>query len=134
MKKTYQASCHCGKVRLEAEFDLADGTSRCNCTFCTKTRWWGTTVKPEAFRLLAGEEHLGDYQFNTCQGHHRFCRHCGVRPFGTGDVPQIGGKYVSINLACLDNVDLEELGNAPIQYMDGRNDNWWNVPAQTKHL
>jgi hypothetical protein len=70
----------------------------------------------------------------TKQGHHRFCKHCGVRTFGDGDVPQIGGKFVSVMLSCLDDVDPTELAEAPVRYQDGRNNNWQNTPAETRHL
>ena len=42
------------------------------------------SIKPQDFRLIAGRDELGDYHFNTRQGHHRFCRHCGIAPFGDG--------------------------------------------------
>jgi len=132
--RTYQGSCHCGATKYEADIDLSQGTNKCNCSICTKTRNWNVILKPEAFRLLSDEKDLADYQFGARVGHHYFCSHCGVRAFGRGYVAQVGGHYVSVQVMTLDDVDPVELVTAPVRYADGRNNNWGSVPAECRHL
>jgi hypothetical protein len=142
--KTYHGSCRCKKIQFEADIDLTAGTGKCNCTYCWKARWWGVVLKPEAVRLLSGADELGyalrkDAEGKDGFGKERFvmrglCKDCAVTPLGWGNIPEIGGDYVSVNVACLDDLDPTELVAAPVRYMDGLHDNWWNPPTETRHL
>src|SRR5437660_12883579 len=100
MEKTYHGSCHCGAVRIECEIDLTKETSRCNCSICTKGRYWKSVIKPNAFRILAGEQALTKYEFGE-KIQHCFCSRCGIKPFGR--VQWKGNEFYAINLDCLDD-------------------------------
>jgi hypothetical protein len=134
MEKTYHGSCHCGKVKIKVQFDLAKGTGKCNCSICRKTRLWCVTIKPTAFTLIAGENDLSDYLFNTHSTHNLFCKHCGVRTFIRGYLEEMGGDFYSIHLSCLDDIDTKELAEAPVRVSDGLHDNWQHSPAETDYL
>jgi hypothetical protein len=149
MRKTYRGSCHCGTVRFECEIDLApEGqrsppprpgvwwttTFRCSCSYCRKTRFWKAFVPPEHFRLLAGEEALGDYRFGPAHIHHRFCPTCGLHPFASASFDVMGGDFHAVNISCLDDATPEELAAAPITYEDGAHDAWDRPPAYTRYL
>ena len=99
---------------------------------CTMTRLWGAIVSADSFRLSAGEAELVDYQPDNV--HHVFCRNCGVRSFGWGENPGLGGKFYAVRVNCLDGVDVDELVNAPITYFDGAHDNYDSPPAEIRHL
>ena len=53
---------------------------------------------------------------------------------GHDSIEQIGGDYVSVHLAALDDLPAEELIAAPVHFMDGLHNNWRNPPAETRHL
>lgn len=138
MLKTYKGSCHCGALQFECDLDLSAGTSRCNCSFCSKTRFWKAFAKGDAFRLLQGSESLSDYQWispieSSPILHHFFCKHCGVRPFSRGWLADFGGEFHAVYLTCLDNAE-QDVAAAPVQYQDGRNDDYESCPAETRHL
>jgi hypothetical protein len=126
--KNYNGGCHCGAVRFEAQLDLAAGGGRCNCSICTKTAVTSALVKPEAFRLLTSEAPLGTYEWGAKISQRFFCKHCGIHCFGRGHLPEVGGDYVAVNLNCLEGVELSEL---PVQYWDGRHNNWEGGPRTT---
>ena len=133
MLKTYRASCHCGKVAVEADLDLTQSCFRCNCSICRRTRFCPAIAKPEQFRLLSGEDELTQYVFGRKQNHHFFCKHCGVRVFGVGNETPLGKVY-GINIGCLEGITEEELTKIPVTYVDGMHDRWDVPPEFFRHL
>ncbi|UXN60742.1 GFA family protein [Phyllobacterium zundukense] len=133
MKKTYHGSCHCSVVCFEAAIDLDQGTSKCNCSFCAKTRFWKAFVDENALRVTSGSNYLTEYQFGSRTIVHFFCRTCGVKPFGRGETADMGVFY-AINVACLDDLTPDELLKAPVEYQDGKHDLWERKPQDVRHL
>lgn len=133
MKNTYVGGCHCGTVGYEVEADLSQGTIRCNCSICSKARAWLIAVDPADFRLLRGADALSTYQFGSKRISHVFCKHCGIKSFALGDLPG-GEKFVAIAVSCLEGVSEADLAAVPVAYLDGRNDNFAEPPAHTRHL
>jgi hypothetical protein len=134
MMKTYKGGCHCGGVRYEADIDLAEGTSKCNCTYCAKARAWATAVKPAAFRLAAGSEEGIAYHQHPQAPVKFHCGRCGVHTHARGDADYMGGAFVQVFVATLDDASPEELLSGPVRYSDGRNNNWTNPPSEIRHL
>ena len=133
MKKTYHGSCHCGAVRFEADIDLAQGTAKCNCSICLKSRAWMAFIPSSDFRLLSGEQSMRDYQFGRRVIHHMFCTQCGVRPFAHGADGK-GNTFHAVRVNCLDGVEPQELIDAPLKYFDMLHDDFKSTPAETRHL
>lgn len=133
MLKRRTGSCHCGAVRFEANVDLDAPTYRCNCSICSRTRFWPAIVAPADFTLVSGEMELRKYVFGNKVNEHYFCRNCGVRAFGIGWTPD-GARIYGVNLGCLEDVTPEELAAAPIVYVDGAHDRWDQPPAITSYL
>ena len=120
MTKTHRGSCHCGAVRYEVDLDLGGKATRCNCTICAKLGVTGATTKPAAFRMLSKDNTVATYAMSDSATRY-FCRTCGIHCFGKGDVPALGGAFVSVNVNTLDDLDV---GALEIGYFDGRHDNW----------
>lgn len=117
----YAGTCHCGAIRYEVAIDLSEGVTQCNCSICTKVNALGRNVKPDAFQLLAGEEHLSAYEWGHKVAQRYFCKHCGVHCFARGHLAEIGGDFVSICINTLDGVEFRDL---KVGYWDGRHNNW----------
>lgn len=135
MPRTYYGSCHCRLIRFEARIDFGKGTSKCNCRFCSRLRFWNVKVRPEEFQVLSGESALTEYQGKNPVAHHPFCKRCGVHVFDRIDMPNgMGYPYINVNIMCIEGFDIDEILNAPVTYHDGLHDDWGNPPAQNRHL
>jgi hypothetical protein len=58
-----------------------------------------------------------------------------VTPYAWVDAAEWNdGAYVSINVAALDDATPSDMFEGPVTYCDGLANNWWNPPADTRHL
>jgi hypothetical protein len=137
--KTYSGSCHCGAVRFQAELDFAEGTFKCNCTSCTKARSWLIATPVARFRLVEGGDCQAEYEWTppgrakpTVQFH--FCKACGIRTPGRGDLEAMGGAFYAVQVSLLDDLDPNELAAAPVRYVDGRHDRFDHAPDDVRLL
>jgi hypothetical protein len=122
MPKTYEGSCHCGRVRFRVTAELTRVT-RCNCSLCTKKGFLHLIVPPEQFELLSGRDDLATYRFNTGTARHTFCKVCGIQPFYT---PRSDPDKIDVNVRCLDDIDLAAIAVRPF---DGKN---WEAAMQQR--
>jgi hypothetical protein len=113
--KTYKGGCHCGAVRFEVEAPEPIPATECNCSICSRTGFLHLIVPRARFRLLSGQESLGNYTFNTRVAQHLFCKICGIKSFY---VPRSNPDGYSVNVRCLEGYpDLP----MTISQFDGRN-------------
>lgn len=125
MSEAYAGSCHCGLVRFRVQFSADQGSFKCNCSICKKTRSWLAPVGKEALTLLSGETELAEYQFAERKIRHRFCPRCGVRVYGEATDAR-GQPFIAVSLATLDDISDARLAALPIRYFDGRHDDYEN--------
>ncbi|MGV6818869.1 MAG: GFA family protein [Parvularcula sp.] len=112
---TVSGQCHCGTVRWEADVPARVEIHECNCSMCNKVGFQHLIVPKSRFRLLAGEDKLTRYSFNTGVAQHLFCSVCGVKGFY---VPRSNPDGISLNFRCLDQSVFEEIEIVPF---DGQN-------------
>lgn len=121
---TRTGGCHCGRVRFEVRTPAQLRVADCNCSICAKSGYLHVIVPKSHFTLLAGADHLTNYQFNTRTAQHLFCSVCGVKSFY---VPRSHPHGFSVNARCLDDVEIASLTILPFdgkhweaQFKEGR--------------
>ena len=111
----HTGGCHCGRVRFEVTAPAQIEVGECNCSMCSKTGYLHLIVPKSRFKLLAGEDMLTAYEFNTRTAKHLFCSACGIKSFY---VPRSHPDAYSVNARCLDEGTCEITG---VRKIDGRN-------------
>jgi len=111
----HRGCCHCGAVRFAIEAPAAIDALECNCSICRATGFLHLIVPKSRFRLLAGENALREYTFNTGVARHLFCGTCGVKSFY---VPRSNPDGYSVNVRCLDSASIALLTVRPFDDSD----------------
>jgi hypothetical protein len=136
--KTHAGSCHCGAIRFEADIDLAEGSNRCNCSYCAKVRIWFAFARgADHFRLLDGTG-VSEYRWTPpgmSEPHltFTFCRTCGVRTFARGDLESLGGTFHAVSVPTLD-LTPEQLAGIPVRYINGRDGRYDEAPEHPEAI
>ena len=104
--------CHCGAVRYEVLAPEEIEAKECNCSICRMTGFLHLIVDAERFRLTKGADKITTYTFNTGTAKHHFCSVCGIKSFY---VPRSHPDGFSVNVRCLDEVDIARLSPRPFE-------------------
>ena len=105
MKKTYNGSCHCGKVRFEVAMNL-DHVRVCDCTVCKKRGALNHRVEEKDIQIFTPLDELIQYKWHTMTATDYFCPVCGILPFRH---PRDKPELWTVNVRCLDGVDLASI-------------------------
>ena len=109
----YFGSCHCGAVKFRVDAQL-DELTTCDCSLCVKKNALMAKVHESALTILAGEDRLSLYQWNTKRAQHRFCSVCGIYTFHR---KRSAPDHYGINIFCLDGFDAAGI---PVRATEGQ--------------
>jgi hypothetical protein len=104
--------CHCGTVRFRVR--LSDGlhtARRCTCSYCRMRGAVAVSADLGGITILAGEDQLAVYQFNTKTAKHYFCSRCGIY---THHQRRSNPNQYGVNVACLAGVSPFEFAEVPV--------------------
>lgn len=136
LKKLFHGSCHCGKIKFQANLDLTQETIKCNCTFCRKNSNWNIKVKDEDFKILEGQDYFSKCSSDPQIGEYIFCKLCGNMPFGITKKSEWTEKGASIKISSLDDISANELTLFKVNYYNGKDDTFTpiNDPEEIKTM
>jgi hypothetical protein len=101
----YEGACHCGAVKFQILWDIAELTT-CDCSLCVARNALMAKVPDTALTILAGEDLLTLYQWNTKRAKHYFCNKCGIYVFHR---KRAAPDHFGVNAFALSNFDAAKL-------------------------
>ena len=101
MPAPYEGSCHCGAVRFRVTAEPSE-VIHCGCSLCARRAALMATVHESGLTILAGEDQLSLYQWNTGKARHYFCRVCGIYPFHR---KRALPDHYGVNTGCLEGFE-----------------------------
>jgi hypothetical protein len=107
-----KAACHCGAVQLEVR--LSDGLNsarRCTCSMCRMRGAVAVSAELDGVRIVAGEDKLTEYRFNTRTAKHYFCSVCGIY---THHQRRSNPRQFGVNAACIEGVSPFDFREVPV--------------------
>ena len=112
-----EGACHCGTVRFRAHLPQGlHSARRCTCSMCRMRGAVAVTATMAGFEIVAGEEALACYQFNTGVAKHYFCSKCGIY---THHQRRSNPQEYGVNAACL--IGISPFDFAEVLVNDGVN-------------
>lgn len=108
-------ACHCGRVRFRVR--LSDGlrtARRCTCSYCRMRGAVAVSAELDGLEILAGEDALATYRFNTGAARHHFCSVCGIY---THHQRRSDPRQYGVNVPCLEGISPFDFEALPV--MDG---------------
>lgn len=116
-RNVVKAACHCKAVQLEVT--LTDGLNtarRCTCSLCRMRGAVAVSADLDGVKVMAGEQFLTEYRFNTGTARHYFCSRCGIY---THHQRRSNPRQFGVNAACIDGVSPFDFAEVPVN--DGVN-------------
>lgn len=122
---SWEGACHCGTIRFRVDGEIAE-TITCDCSLCAMRGARMAQIDESALTILAGEDELALYTWNTGVAQHRFCRRCGVYTFHR---KRAAPDRFGVNVACLegfdpDSVRFREADGVGMTLARGARDGW----------
>ena len=97
----HPGACHCGWVRFTVDWTI-DRLTTCDCSLCVKRNAVMAKVPERALHVLAGEDALTLYEWNTRRAKHYFCKRCGIYVFHR---KRAAPDHFGVNVFCLGGFD-----------------------------